>query len=68
MGRLFYFPRVTASTSALRVVIADDHQLFREGLRGMLLDAGMEVVGEATNGADAAALVSSCNPRWRCST
>jgi len=62
MGRLFYFPPVAASSNALRVVIADDHQLFREGLRGMLQDAGMEVVGEAADGADAAALVQKLEP------
>jgi DNA-binding NarL/FixJ family response regulator len=61
-GRLFYFPPVAASTNALRVVIADDHQLFREGLKGMLQDAGMEVVGEAADGADAAALVQKLEP------
>lgn len=62
MGRLFYFPPVAASTNALRVVIADDHQLFREGLKGMLQDAGMEVVGEAADGAEAAALVQKLEP------
>jgi two-component system nitrate/nitrite response regulator NarL len=62
LGRLFYFPRVDASTGALRVVIADDHQLFREGLKGMLQDAGMEVVGEAADGADAVALVAELRP------
>ena len=62
MGRLFYFPPVAASANALRVVIADDHQLFREGLKGMLQDAGMEVVGEAADGADAAALVQKLEP------
>ncbi len=62
MGRLLYFPPVAASTNALRVVIADDHQLFREGLKGMLQDAGMEVVGEAADGADAAALVQKLEP------
>jgi DNA-binding NarL/FixJ family response regulator len=59
---LLYFPHVDASTDALRVVIADDHQLFREGLKGMLEDAGMEVVGEAADGADAAALVQKLQP------
>jgi len=44
------------------VVIADDHHLFREGLRGMLQNAGMEVVGEAADGADAAALVQRLRP------
>jgi DNA-binding NarL/FixJ family response regulator len=60
---LLYFPPVAASTNALRVVIADDHQLFREGLKGMLQDAGMEVVGEAADGADAAALVEKLEPQ-----
>ncbi|MBT9177386.1 MAG: Transcriptional regulatory protein DegU [Firmicutes bacterium] len=36
---------------ALRVLIADDHKLFREGLRRILeLDGGFEVVGEAATG------------------
>jgi DNA-binding NarL/FixJ family response regulator len=61
--RLLYFPHVDASPDALRVVIADDHQLFREGLKGMLEDAGMEVVGEAADGADAAALVQKLQPQ-----
>ena len=60
--RLLYFPPVDASINALRVVIADDHQLFREGLKGMLQDAGMEVVGEAADGADAVALVAQLQP------
>ncbi len=59
---MFYFPPVAVSTNALRVVIADDHQLFREGLKGMLQDAGMQVVGEAADGADAAALVEKLEP------
>ncbi len=60
--RLLYFAPVAVSSNALRVVIADDHQLFREGLKGMLQDAGMEVVGEAADGADAAALVAELQP------
>ncbi len=46
----------------LRVVIADDHHLFREGLRGMLQEAGMDVVGEASDGADAVALAQELEP------
>jgi DNA-binding NarL/FixJ family response regulator len=61
-GRLVYFPHVASSGNALRVVIADDHQLFREGLRGMLQDAGMAVVGEACDGADAVALAQELEP------
>jgi DNA-binding NarL/FixJ family response regulator len=38
----------------IRVLIADDHALFREGLHGLLDSvAQTEVVGEATAGAEA---------------
>ena len=38
----------------IRVLIADDHPLFREGLHGLLESlADTEVVGEATTGAEA---------------
>lgn len=35
----------------MRVIIADDHRIFREGLRPLLVDAGIDVVGEAEDGA-----------------
>ena len=39
---------------AIRVLLVDDHQLVREGLKRMLeLDEDIEVVGEAANGEDA---------------
>ena len=42
-----------------RTLIVDDHPLFRLGLRMVLQrEADLEVVGEATNGADALSLVS----------
>jgi DNA-binding NarL/FixJ family response regulator len=47
---------------ALRVVIADDHQIFRDGLRGMLEADGMEVVAEAADGDEAVALVRELAP------
>jgi DNA-binding NarL/FixJ family response regulator len=53
---------VAAFDNALRVVIADDHRLFREGLRGMLQDAGITVVGEAADGADVVALAQELEP------
>jgi DNA-binding NarL/FixJ family response regulator len=37
----------------MRVVIADDHPLFRDGLRGLLEVRGIEVAGEARNGREA---------------
>lgn len=42
----------------LKVIIADDHKLFREGLRRILeLDGGFEIVGEAATGEQALGLV-----------
>jgi DNA-binding NarL/FixJ family response regulator len=47
----------------LRVVVADDHPVFRDGLRALLASAGdAEVVGEAADGAEAAALVAELQP------
>jgi DNA-binding NarL/FixJ family response regulator len=37
----------------MRVLIADDHPLFRDGLRSLLEARGVEVVGEARNGREA---------------
>jgi two-component system, NarL family, response regulator LiaR len=37
----------------MRVAIADDHPLFRDGLRSLLEARGIEVVGEARNGREA---------------
>ena len=40
--------------SPIRVLIADDHALLREGLRRILeLEPTLEVVGEASNGEEA---------------
>jgi two-component system response regulator DevR len=45
---------VTSGTDApIRVVIVDDHPMVREGLRTMLDDEGIEVVGEAGTTAEA---------------
>jgi two-component system nitrate/nitrite response regulator NarL len=53
---------VTAPNDALRVVIADDHRIFRDGLRRALEEAGIEVVGEASEGAEAVALTRELAP------
>lgn len=48
---------------ATRVLIADDHPVFRFGLRALLNGAPeMEVVGEATTGDEAIALAASLEP------
>jgi DNA-binding NarL/FixJ family response regulator len=51
------------SGSRIRVLLADDHAMFRQGVREMLsTDEGIEVVGEADNGREAVALAESLRP------
>jgi DNA-binding NarL/FixJ family response regulator len=51
-----------AQATALRVLIADDHPVVREGLRNLLSRAGMEVVGEAASGEEAVESAGSTDP------
>jgi DNA-binding NarL/FixJ family response regulator len=47
----------------IRVLVADDHYLVRQGIRALLeIAEGIEVVGEAENGQEAIALVKSLKP------
>ncbi len=46
----------------LRVVIADDHVMVRDGLRRLLQDAGLNVIGQACDGMEAVALVRQLKP------
>jgi len=49
--------------SPIRVLIADDHAVFRQGVREMLsTDAQIEVVGEASTHDEAMAVVSETKP------
>ncbi|WP_421794449.1 response regulator [Haliscomenobacter sp.] len=52
------------STSAsIRVVLADDHELIRDGIKSLLEDIkGIEVVGEAADGAEALDVVAEQKP------
>jgi DNA-binding NarL/FixJ family response regulator len=45
-----------------RVLLADDHAVVRYGLRALLVLAGMEVVGEATEGREALRLAEELDP------
>ena len=48
---------------AYRIVLADDHNMLREGLRSLLRDIpGTEVVGEADNGRDTVRLCLELEP------
>jgi two-component system, NarL family, response regulator NreC len=47
---------------AITVLIADDHQLIRQGLRALLEKEGFNVVGEAANGQEALSLTIELHP------
>ncbi|WP_431909716.1 BTAD domain-containing putative transcriptional regulator [Nonomuraea jabiensis] len=54
---------VSSGTAPLRVVVADDQALVRAGVRAMLdAEPGVTMVGEATNGEEAIALVAETGP------
>jgi DNA-binding NarL/FixJ family response regulator len=46
----------------MKAVLADDHPVFRRGLRTLLEDLGVEVIGEASDGAEAVELVRALRP------
>jgi DNA-binding NarL/FixJ family response regulator len=49
--------------TTIRIVLADDHALVREGLRGLLADEpGCEVVGEAGDAAEAVEVAAALAP------
>ena len=48
---------------SIRVLLVDDHQVVREGLKRMLdLDKDIEVVGEATSGEEALTKAEQLSP------
>ncbi len=57
-------PRAPHDTGdPIRIVVADDHPIVRAGIVGLLETApGIEVVGEAADGAEAVALAASEHP------
>ena len=51
------------SRPSVRIVIADDHTIFRDGLRRLLeAELELEVVGEASDGAEAVAQTRELKP------
>ena len=50
-------------TAAIRIVVADDHPIVRAGIVGLLeSEPGLEVIGEAADGAEAVAVATSARP------
>src|SRR5919202_2169902 len=54
--------REGAAPAGIRVLIVDDHDLFRTGLRNLLEEQGVVVVGEAAGGAEAVRIVRELAP------
>jgi DNA-binding NarL/FixJ family response regulator len=46
----------------IRLLLADDHRMLREGLRRSMIDEGFDVVGEAENGEQAVRLAGELAP------
>ena len=51
-----------ADEHALRVLLVDDHDLFRTGLRNLLEEQGVEIVAEAAGGSEALQFVRELTP------
>lgn len=46
----------------IKVIIADDHPIFREGLRQIIESSGIKITAEASNGEEALELIKEHNP------
>jgi DNA-binding NarL/FixJ family response regulator len=55
-------PTETPATDQLRVMLVDDHDLFRTGLRNLLEEQGVHIVAEASDGSSALSLVRELAP------
>lgn len=52
-----------SDAEAIRVLLADDHKILRQGLAGLLAEEpGIEVVGEASDGAMAVEMAAAMRP------
>jgi DNA-binding NarL/FixJ family response regulator len=52
-----------ATTNPVRVLVVDDHAIWREGVRSMLVATEFQIVGMAGSGTEATALAPEIDPR-----
>jgi DNA-binding NarL/FixJ family response regulator len=55
-------PETLPAPAPVRLVLADDHRMLRDGLRRSMEEAGFDVVGEAGNGAEAVRVAEELRP------
>jgi DNA-binding NarL/FixJ family response regulator len=56
-------PMTAEKAGPIRILIADDHPILREGMRSIIaMQSDMEIVGEASNGLEAVALYDELQP------
>ncbi len=59
----YAYPPDQAATETIRIAIADDHPVFRDGLYEVLqLEEGFEIVGKASNGEEALRILQNEHP------
>ena len=54
--------QTSADEISVRVLLVDDHDLFRTGLRNLLEERGVQIAGEAAQGDEAVRLVRELAP------
>ena len=54
--------RTPVSPESLRILLADDHEIFRQGVRLLLEREGFQLVGEAADGEEAVQLAQTLDP------
>jgi DNA-binding NarL/FixJ family response regulator len=55
-------PPPPTTSSSIRVLVADDHEIVRHGLKSVFKDSEICIVGEATDAAEAVALTGTQRP------